>query len=228
MLYGFWSPRHSTAAYADAFEMFADAAEVGRSEIQELVSLGCEYIQVDAPELATLVDPRVRDWAECARASAPSACSPRASTSSTRWSRGSPACAWASTCAAATTRGCGWPAAATTTSPRRCSSARRPSTPSSSSTTTPARARSSRSPARPTTSRSCSGSSRPRRRRSRRRRSCGARIDEAARFVPREQLGLSTQCGFASIVAGNPITEADEERKLRLVADTAHAAWGWA
>ena len=44
--------------------MFADAAEVGRSEIQELVALGCEYIQVDAPELATLVDPRVRDWAE--------------------------------------------------------------------------------------------------------------------------------------------------------------------
>ena len=64
VLYGFWSPRHSTAAYKDAFAMFADAAEVGRSEIQELVSLGCEYIQVDAPELATLVDPRVRDWAE--------------------------------------------------------------------------------------------------------------------------------------------------------------------
>jgi 5-methyltetrahydropteroyltriglutamate--homocysteine methyltransferase len=52
------------------------------------------------------------------------------------------------------------------------------------------------------------------------------RIDEAAQFFPREQLGLSTQCGFASIAAGNPITEADEERKLRLVADTAHAAWG--
>jgi 5-methyltetrahydropteroyltriglutamate--homocysteine methyltransferase len=52
------------------------------------------------------------------------------------------------------------------------------------------------------------------------------RIDEAARFFPHDQLGLSTQCGFASIVVGNPITEADEEAKLRLVADTAHAAWG--
>jgi 5-methyltetrahydropteroyltriglutamate--homocysteine methyltransferase len=51
------------------------------------------------------------------------------------------------------------------------------------------------------------------------------RIEEAARFFPREQLGLSTQCGFASIALGNPITEADEERKLRLVAETAHAAW---
>ena len=64
VLYGFWSPKHSTGAYSDAFAMFADAAEIGRSEIQELVSLGCEYIQVDAPELATLVDPRVREWAE--------------------------------------------------------------------------------------------------------------------------------------------------------------------
>jgi 5-methyltetrahydropteroyltriglutamate--homocysteine methyltransferase len=53
-----------------------------------------------------------------------------------------------------------------------------------------------------------------------------ARVDDAARFFPRDQLGLSTQCGFASIASGNPITEADEERKLRLVADTAHAAWG--
>jgi hypothetical protein len=64
VLYGFWSPRHSSGAYPDAFAMFADAAEIGRSEVLELVSLGCEYIQVDAPELATLVDPRVRDWAE--------------------------------------------------------------------------------------------------------------------------------------------------------------------
>jgi 5-methyltetrahydropteroyltriglutamate--homocysteine methyltransferase len=54
----------------------------------------------------------------------------------------------------------------------------------------------------------------------------GARIDEAARVVDRDRLGLSTQCGFASIAAGNPITEVDEEAKLRLVADTAHAAWG--
>ena len=53
-----------------------------------------------------------------------------------------------------------------------------------------------------------------------------ARIDQAARVVDRDRLGIETQCGFASIVAGNPITEADEESKLRLVADTAHAAWG--
>jgi 5-methyltetrahydropteroyltriglutamate--homocysteine methyltransferase len=52
-----------------------------------------------------------------------------------------------------------------------------------------------------------------------------SRIEEAARFFPREQLGLSTQCGFASVAEGNPLTEHHEKRKLRLVADTAHAAW---
>ena len=53
-----------------------------------------------------------------------------------------------------------------------------------------------------------------------------ARIDDAAQHLPREQLGLSTQCGFASVALGNPIDEAVEERKLRLVADVAHATWG--
>ena len=53
-----------------------------------------------------------------------------------------------------------------------------------------------------------------------------ARVDEASRSFPREQLGVSTQCGFASIAAGNPITEEDEERKLRLVAAVADSVWG--
>jgi hypothetical protein len=47
----------------------------------------------------------------------------------------------------------------------------------------------------------------------------------AARYFPFDQLALSTQCGFASIVFGNPITEADERDKLRLVADVAHETW---
>jgi len=52
-----------------------------------------------------------------------------------------------------------------------------------------------------------------------------ARIEEAGRFFPRDQMALSTQCGFASIVTGNPISEEVEEHKLRLVADVAHAVW---
>lgn len=52
------------------------------------------------------------------------------------------------------------------------------------------------------------------------------RIQEAAQYVPLERLALSTQCGFASTEAGNLISEADQEAKLRLVAETARQVWG--
>jgi methionine synthase II (cobalamin-independent) len=45
-----------------------------------------------------------------------------------------------------------------------------------------------------------------------------ARIDEAARFFPRERLALSTQCGFESGIKGNPVESAMQECKLALVA----------
>jgi len=52
-----------------------------------------------------------------------------------------------------------------------------------------------------------------------------ARIDDAARYFPRDQLALSPQCGFASGVGGNPIDEAVQEAKLRLVAEVARQVW---
>ena len=52
------------------------------------------------------------------------------------------------------------------------------------------------------------------------------RIEEAARFFPRDQLALSTQCGFASGIKGNPVEPAMQERKLSLVADVARRVWG--
>ena len=52
------------------------------------------------------------------------------------------------------------------------------------------------------------------------------RIDEAARYFPRDQMGLSTQCGFGTVWEGNPIPESVQEAKLRLVAEIAHRAWG--
>jgi 5-methyltetrahydropteroyltriglutamate--homocysteine methyltransferase len=54
------------------------------------------------------------------------------------------------------------------------------------------------------------------------------RIDEAARYVPLENLALSPQCGFASTVAGNLLTEAEQWRKLELVVETARQVWGTA
>ena len=52
------------------------------------------------------------------------------------------------------------------------------------------------------------------------------RIEEAARHVPLDDLALSPQCGFASTMEGNLLTEADQWAKLRLVARTAREMWG--
>jgi len=51
------------------------------------------------------------------------------------------------------------------------------------------------------------------------------RIKEASKFVPIENLALSPQCGFASTMEGNLITEDVQWAKLRLVADTARRVW---
>jgi|SRR5579871_257755 len=52
------------------------------------------------------------------------------------------------------------------------------------------------------------------------------RIDEAARYVPLENLALSPQCGFASVAAGNLLSMDEQWRKLELVAQTARKVWG--
>ena len=51
------------------------------------------------------------------------------------------------------------------------------------------------------------------------------RIMEATRFIPLERLALSPQCGFASTEEGNLLSPADQEAKLRLVAETAREVW---
>jgi 5-methyltetrahydropteroyltriglutamate--homocysteine methyltransferase len=52
------------------------------------------------------------------------------------------------------------------------------------------------------------------------------RIDEAAKYVPLEQICLSPQCGFSSTVEGNALTVDEEIAKLRLVVETAAEVWG--
>ena len=51
------------------------------------------------------------------------------------------------------------------------------------------------------------------------------RIEEAAKYVPIENLALSPQCGFASVMEGNEMTEAQEWAKIGLVVDTARTVW---
>src|SRR6266487_552799 len=52
------------------------------------------------------------------------------------------------------------------------------------------------------------------------------RIEEASKFIPLERLALSPQCGFASTMEGNRISFEDQRHKLELVASVAREVWG--
>jgi 5-methyltetrahydropteroyltriglutamate--homocysteine methyltransferase len=225
VLYGFWSTRYSTAAYSDAFAMFTDAAAVGRSEIEELVALGCEYIQVDAPELATLVDPRVRDWADAQGMPAERMLTEGidlindmvAGISGVRLAihlcRGNNAGMWMASggydyiAGALFDRATAFDAFLLEYDDARSGSFE-PLAKASQDKQVVLGLVTTKSPRQETAA------------------ELVARVDEAARSFPRDQLGICTQCGFASIAAGNPITEEAQERKLRLVAEVAASVWG--
>jgi len=51
------------------------------------------------------------------------------------------------------------------------------------------------------------------------------RVQAAAKVVPLERLALSPQCGFASTIEGNRISRDEQKRKLEVVAATARAVW---
>jgi 5-methyltetrahydropteroyltriglutamate--homocysteine methyltransferase len=52
------------------------------------------------------------------------------------------------------------------------------------------------------------------------------KISDAGRYISRERLGLSPQCGFASSILGNNLSFNDQRMKLKLVVETAQAIWG--
>jgi 5-methyltetrahydropteroyltriglutamate--homocysteine methyltransferase len=52
------------------------------------------------------------------------------------------------------------------------------------------------------------------------------RIEEASGYIPLERLALSPQCGFASTMEGNRLTPLDQQKKLQLVGSVARAVWG--
>ena len=52
------------------------------------------------------------------------------------------------------------------------------------------------------------------------------RIEEAARYMPLEQMALSPKCGFSSPVHGNDIAFDSQAAKLRLVTEVAQDVWG--
>jgi 5-methyltetrahydropteroyltriglutamate--homocysteine methyltransferase len=64
VIYSAWSPELTSQVYPDPWAMFRDAADLMRAEAQELARLGCTYIQLDSPDMGTLVDPENRELRE--------------------------------------------------------------------------------------------------------------------------------------------------------------------
>lgn len=58
----YWVPGVSNAAYPSTDAYLADVADILRDEVSELVRLGAEYIQIDAPEFGMLLDPHQQQW----------------------------------------------------------------------------------------------------------------------------------------------------------------------
>jgi 5-methyltetrahydropteroyltriglutamate--homocysteine methyltransferase len=216
-----WSPAFSAEAYPEPFELFADAAAILRDEIAELASLGCEYIQIDAPELATLVDPATRrqvydtrgianerllfDGVDLLNAlvEAPGV------TFAVHLCRGNNAGHWMSAG--------GYEAISKRVFKRltrysifllEYDSSRsgdfEPLADVPRDKTVVLGLISTKSDElEPATM-------------------LADRFEQAARHFPREQMAVSTQCGFASTAAGNPLQPATQQAKLKLVADLAH------
>jgi 5-methyltetrahydropteroyltriglutamate--homocysteine methyltransferase len=57
----YYAPDKSSSAYATIDAYLADVVDILRSEVAELIKLGCDYIQIDAPQYAGLIDPKIRD-----------------------------------------------------------------------------------------------------------------------------------------------------------------------
>jgi len=57
----YYDPEKSTGAYSTRDAYLADIVDITRREIEELVRLGCTYVQIDAPQYAALLDPELRE-----------------------------------------------------------------------------------------------------------------------------------------------------------------------
>ncbi len=223
MLFLAWSPGRSRDAYADPFELFADGLALMREEAQELGRMGCPYIQIDAPDFGQLIDPEQQTvWAaagipfERVMTEGAEMLNEVASIPGVTFGlhicKGNYDSHWISAG--------GYESIASQLFPRlgnydrilleyenERSGSFEPLTELPDDKVVVLGLVSSKFDELETPDHLI------------------ARIDEAARFYPRDQLALSTQCGFASAGPGNAISEDAQERKLRLVAEVANRVW---
>jgi len=118
----YWDKNKSTSAYPTIDSYLADIVDITRREIEELIRLGCTYIQIDAPQYAALLDPKIREGYRI-RGIDPDRIVDQTSNSTMLYSTDSTSRESSSAfiSAAATTRACSMRPVATIRSPRRSS-----------------------------------------------------------------------------------------------------------
>jgi 5-methyltetrahydropteroyltriglutamate--homocysteine methyltransferase len=224
MLFLVWSPERSRAAYGDPFELFADGLRLMREEAEELARLGCTYIQIDAPDFGQLVDRRQQHVWEQAGISIDRVLNEGvemlnelASVSGVTFGlhlcRGNYDSQWISAGA--------YDALSERLFPRvpnydrllleyenERSGSFEPLRNLPDDKVVVLGLVSSKFGELETPEQLL------------------GRIDDASNFYPRDQLALSTQCGFSSAGPGNAISEDAQEKKLQLIAEVARRAWG--
>ena len=223
MLFLVWSPQFSRDAYSDPFDMFADGLRLMREEAEELASLGCRYIQIDAPDFGQLVDKAQRDAWEKAGISVDRVFSEGADmlnelasvpgvTFGLHVCRGNYDSDWISS---------GPYDAISKQLFRRLTNFDRFLLEYDNERSGAFTALSDV----PDDKVVVLGLVSTKFDKMESLDQLEARINEASRVFPREQLAVSTQCGFASAGPGNAISEDAEQNKLRIVGEIANRAW---
>ncbi|HEU5155846.1 MAG TPA: cobalamin-independent methionine synthase II family protein [Streptosporangiaceae bacterium] len=224
MLFLVWSPERSRGAYSDPFELFADGLRLMREEAEELARLGCEYIQIDAPDFGQLVDESQRTAWEEAGISVDRMFSEGVDilnevanvsgvTFGLHLCKGNYESDWISAggyehlSKQLFRRATNFDVFLLEYDDERSGSFE-PLSDLPENKSVVLGLVSSKFDKLETADELL------------------ARIDEASRFYPRDQLALSTQCGFASAGPGNAISEDAQAKKLHLVSEVADRAWG--
>ena len=224
MLFLVWSPQRSRDAYSDPFELFADGLRLMREEAEELAKLGCQYIQIDAPDFGQLVDQSQRDAWERAGISVDRVFSEGADmlnevaaipgvTFGLHLCRGNYDSDWISSGAYDAIskrlfqRAANYDIFLLEYDDERSGSFAALSDVPDDKVVVLGLVSPKFDAMEPADQ-------------------LAARIREAGNHFPREQLALSTQCGFASAGPGNAISEGAQENKLRLVSEVADRVWG--
>ncbi|MBO0831121.1 MAG: cobalamin-independent methionine synthase II family protein [Actinobacteria bacterium] len=220
----YWSPEHSSAAYKDCEEFLTDIRDYQREVVQELVALGCDYVQLDAPNYGSLCDPdtRARMVAEGRDPEAETLFDAELDssllagfggvTSALHICRGNgPGGAWHSAGGYGAISGTLFPRLSFDRLLLEYDSDRaggfEPLTDVRHGTVVVLGLLTTKSDELENAV------------------DVEARIAEAAQLKPLPELAVSTQCGFASVPAGNPVSTGGQQAKLELVARIARSIW---